>query len=241
MRKAKTLFLVGVTVAGVLAILLQHEQNRQLVPELEGVREANAKLETSQPTPNPEQTQSDNQTNSSEEVQSELLRLRSIATKASRQEAEIAQLRKELDQLRARTLNGPAAASSNSDALSAYLGAAVESPPNLDPAYTKDGLTAALQLAAQKAGISLKKVGIDDSEFPCLLGVVLDPGDWEKLKAQLRNMDGYEFHGSVGDDTRNAFSIVPSRAFPSAAGAQVNRRMNTRLQLFYDSFAAQQN
>jgi hypothetical protein len=241
MRKAKALFLGAVTVAGVLAILLQHEQNRQLVQELEGVREANAKLESSQAAPNPEQAQSASNTNSVEELQSELVRLRGAATRAARAETEIAQLRKELERLRARTPSMVAGSSSNSDTLSAYLGTAVEPPPNLDPAYSKDGLSAAIQVAAQKAGISLKKVGIDDSEFPFLIGIVSEPGDWGKLKTQLSSLEGYEFHGSVGDDTSHTFSIVPSRAFPPATSAQVNRRMNTRLQLFYDSFTAQQN
>lgn len=236
MRKVKALFFFAVTVAAVLIILLQHEQNRQLIQELASVREANARLESVQTATNSDQTQNDSQPKAVEEMQSELLRLRGVVSKAAGAQAENVQLRKELERLRAQTASG--GVGSNSDMLSTYLGAPVETPPNLEPAYSKEGLFTALQVAAQKAGISLKKVTMDDSEFPFLTGVVCDPGDWEKLKAQLRNMEGYEFHGSVGDDTRNTFCIVPSRAF-GGSSMQVNRRMNTRLQLFYDNFTAQ--
>jgi len=239
MRKATALFLVAITIAAVVTILLQHEQNRQLVQELGGVREENARLTSLQPAPNPDQTENSTQPKAVEELQSELVRLRGLASKAGRQETEIAQLKAELEQLRVRTANGAAAPSSNPDSLSAYLGAVVETPPNLDPAYSKDGLLAAIQVAAQKAGVSLKKVSVDDSEFPFLIGVVSEPGDWEKLKAQLRNTDGYEYHGAVGNDTSNTFSIVPSRAYSPGSSGQINRRINARLQLFYDTFSAQ--
>lgn len=241
MRKVKALFVGGVILAGVLTILLQHEQNRQLVQELAGVREANARLESMQAATNSDRTPDDNRPEAVEELQSELIRLRAVATKAARTEAERTQLRTELERLHAQTPNGVAGPSANSDTLSAYLGGAVEAPPNLDPAYSKEGLSVALQAAAQKAGVSLKKVAFDDSEFPILLGVVCEPGDWEKLKAQLRTMNGYEYHGSVGDDGRNTFCIVPSQAFPAASSVQVSRRMNARLQLFYDSFSGQGN
>ena len=57
-----------------------------------------------------------------------------------------------------------------------YLGNPVAPPANLDAAYTKEGLTHAMQVAAQNAGISLVKIEIDDSEFPFLVGVVLRSG-----------------------------------------------------------------
>ena len=54
-------------------------------------------------------------------------------------------------------------------ALYDYLGDPVTMPTNMDAAYTKKGLTSAMQDAAQAANISLMKVEVDDSEFPFLI------------------------------------------------------------------------
>jgi DNA-directed RNA polymerase specialized sigma24 family protein len=55
-----------------------------------------------------------------------------------------------------------------------------------DPgAYTKEGLSKALQLAARNAGVALKIVAIDDSEFPCLMGVRCEENDFEKVRQQM--------------------------------------------------------
>ena len=229
MRKAKVLLLVAITVGAVTTILLQHEQNRQLVQELTAVREENSRLTSLQPAPNSDKTENRTQPKAVEELQSELVRLRGLASKAGRQETEITQLKAELEQLRTRTPNGAGTPSSDPDTLSAYLGSAVETPPNLDPAYSKDGLLGAIQVAAQKAGVSLKKVSVDDSEFPFLIGVVSEPGDWEKLKAQLRNTDGYEYHGAVGNDTSNTFFHCSIASIPSGQqrpNQSANQRTN---------------
>ena len=53
-----------------------------------------------------------------------------------------------------------------------YLGEPVPLSANTDAAYTKAGLTGALQDAAQAASVTLTEVEIDDSEFPPLVGVV---------------------------------------------------------------------
>jgi len=241
MGKIKWLITIVVSITVVSTIWLQHEQNRELVQELEHVRQEKATLEPPQVPPNPEQAQSEIKPKKVEEMESELMRLRGAASLATRVEAENTQLRQEVERLRVQVNGSAGSASQNSDALSGYLGPTVETPANLDPAYTKDGLSAAIQLAAQKAGISLKKVGIDDSEFPFLIGVNSQPGDWEKLKAQLNGLDGYEYHGSVGDDTSHAFSIIPTRAYPAGAVQHVMRRLNVRTQQYYDSFTAQQN
>jgi hypothetical protein len=74
--------------------------------------------------------------------------------------------------------------------LLAYLGAPVPPPADMDAKYTKEGLSKAVQLAARKAGIKLKKVMIDDSEFPFLVGIVCEGPDFPKRKAQFNKMDG---------------------------------------------------
>jgi hypothetical protein len=132
-------------------------------------------------------------------------------------------------------------------ALLAYLGDPVPPPANMDAKYTKEGLSNAIQLAARSAGISVKKMAVDDSEYPFLVGVTCGGSDFVKLKNQIKNMDGYEYEGSVGNDrksdggdTCNVFSIVPGRAYPKAAGQQIDHRLTLRYQVFYDKLVAQE-
>ena len=113
-------------------------------------------------------------------------------------------------------------------ALYAYLGNPIDPPSDLNAAYTKDGLTAAIQTAAQKAGITLVSLEIDDSEFPFLAGVVFaKPGDQEKLEgARYAGCLLIRFRsGGVGGDDAYAFNIVPHSTFPSGLGQQIYRRM----------------
>jgi hypothetical protein len=128
-----------------------------------------------------------------------------------------------------------------------YLGNPVEPPANMDARYTREGLTNAILLAAQDAGITVKKVAIDDSEFPFLVGVICAGSDFPTLKNQIKKMDGYEYNGSIGNDinsdgsdTCNAFSIVPSRVYPREAAQQIYRRLWLRQQVFYDKVNRQE-
>lgn len=47
-----------------------------------------------------------------------------------------------------------------------YLSEPVQAPADLEAAYSKQGLTGAVQMAAKNAGVTLKKLEIEDSEFP---------------------------------------------------------------------------
>ena len=108
----------------------------------------------------------------------------------------------------------------------------------MDAAYTKDGLIKAIQTAARKAGISVKRVEIEDSEFPFLVGVICKEGDYSKLKDQLRKMEGYEYNGSVGSNTHNAMNIVPYRVFPSAFAGRINHRTGLRMQVLHEKISS---
>jgi RNA polymerase sigma factor (sigma-70 family) len=160
----------------------------------------------------------------------ELLRLRGEVGRLLQESKDTEALRQEVRRLR----SGQAAGTTGADNLAQYLGTTVEPPANLEPAYSKQGLLDALQLAARNAGVSLKKVQVEDSEFPYLLGVITEPGDWEKLKAQLRKLDGYEYSGAVGSDTFNAFNITPPRILSSPPDQNTFRRISLRMQVFAD-------
>jgi len=117
-------------------------------------------------------------------------------------------------------------------ALLQYLGEPVEPPADLDAAYSKEGLIKAVQTAARNAGISLKRVEIDDSEFPFLVGVICKDGDYAQLTEQFGKMSPYEYGGSVGSHTHNALNLVPWRAFPQQASERISHRLGVRMQVF---------
>jgi len=142
--------------------------------------------------------------------------------------------------LRNKSAFSPASLSGPNRVLLEYLGNPVEPPANMDARYTREGLTNAMLLAARHAGITLKKIAIDDSEYPFLAGVICGGSDFPKLKNQIKKMDGYEYNGSVGNDinsdgsdTCNAFSIVPYRVHPQEARQRIDHRLMLRYQVFY--------
>ncbi|MGA2175802.1 MAG: hypothetical protein ABSH38_12560 [Verrucomicrobiota bacterium] len=125
-------------------------------------------------------------------------------------------------------------------ALFEYLGDPVPPPSRLDARYTTDGLSNAVQLAASKAGITLKRMVIDDSEFPGVIAIVVPEGDSAKIDDQLRAMAGYEYNGSVSSSTCKVFNLVPWRAFPTDVVKRIGRRLGLREQVLYDKTSAQQ-
>jgi hypothetical protein len=138
------------------------------------------------------------------------------------------------------SLTGP------NQALLEYLGNPVATPADLDARYTGDGLIHAVQLAAQNAGIIVKKVAIDKSEYPFLVGVFCGGADALKLKAQLKKMSGYDYGGAVGNDTNadgsdtcNAFSLVPHQSFPQEIAQAISHRLLLRQQVFYNHLVTQ--
>lgn len=184
------------------------------------------------------------------QLRGEVARLRDAASRAMRAEAELAQLKSGL-----KAPPAGAAPDASSSALVAYLGEAVPPPPNLDPAYSKEGLANAIQQAAQLAGVSLKKVEIDTSEFPFLVGVVYDSGtdfeqsastrervksDFGKLSDQFKKIPGYEYRGSVGGAPGiYTYDLTPyDRFVPAEARERIERRTLLRLKMFSEQLGA---
>lgn len=135
------------------------------------------------------------------------------------------------------------AASTNSpnQALFEYLGNPVQPPADMNAAYTKEGLTQAVQSAAQAAGISLVNLQVDDSEFPFLVGVTFaKKGDEEKLKEQIFANAAYASSGGVGGDFSCAMNIVPSSAFPDGTRRSIYHRMTLREAVLCDKLTATQ-
>jgi hypothetical protein len=122
-----------------------------------------------------------------------------------------------------------------------YLGNPVVPPADMDAAYTKEGLTRAMQSAAQNAGVSLVKLEIDDSEFPFLIGLVFaEKGDKEKFMAQIGGMKAYARSGGVGGEMSYAMNLVPHHAFPSDTSERIYHRMMLREAVLCDKISARQ-
>jgi hypothetical protein len=248
----KRIVIIAIIAAFSVAILFQLQTTAPLRRELAAVNEENARLRqnlTAQEQDsltsslrvgsNADEKPGEPQQKSLQELESEVMRLRGVASRAMRAEAEVAQLKSALESHQVSTTAAVPDANSGSNAFLAYLGEAVPPPSNIDPAYSKEGLLNALQKAAQLAGISLRKVEIETSEFPFLAGVVCDSdADFEKVKAQFKNMPAYEYGGASSSRGRYAFNITPYRSYPSEAGQRIGRRTMLRMQMFFDQLAA---
>ena len=125
-------------------------------------------------------------------------------------------------------------ASRPNQALYEYLGNPVAPPIGLDAAYTKAGLTSAVQDAAQAANISFKKFDIDDSEFPFLVGVVwANNGDYDKLEGQLRKA-GYKVSNFIRGDPACVMDITPNASYPTHDRSQIQNRSDLRERIFFE-------
>jgi hypothetical protein len=126
------------------------------------------------------------------------------------------------------TLTGP------NQALFEYLGEPVDPPADMDALYSKEGLIKAVHRAADKAGISVRRVEVDDSEYPFLVGIICNEGDYPKLTVQLRKLQGYEFNGGVSSPTHSAMNLVPYRVWPPGTGERIGHRTGLRTQVLFD-------
>ncbi len=129
---------------------------------------------------------------------------------------------------------GPVSLTGPNQALLEFLGDPVAPPADMAAAYSKDGLIKAIQTAARNAGISVKRVEVDDSEYPFLLGIICQEGDYRKLTDQLRKMQAYEYNGCISSSTHSALNLVPHRAFPRAVIQRIDHRTGLREQVLFD-------
>ena len=117
----------------------------------------------------------------------------------------------------------------------AFLGKSVAAPADLDSKYTPTNLIAAFTAMSKKAGWSIQRLAVDDSEFPFLVyGVVT--GRHELVEKEIREMKGYEYGGSVRGSTGDgstyfSLNMVPRDQYPSDMAAVCKRRLMIRLQM----------
>ncbi len=130
--------------------------------------------------------------------------------------------------------SGPVSLTGPNQVLFEYLGEPVDPPKDMDALYGKEGLIKAVHRAAEKAGISVKRVEVDDSEYPFLVGIICNEGDYPKLTDQLRKLEGYEFNGGVSSPTHSAMNLVPYRVWPPGFGERIGHRTGLRTQVLFD-------
>lgn len=129
---------------------------------------------------------------------------------------------------------GSGALANANRAIFEYLGEPVEPPTDLDPKFSREGLSNALRSAVQNAGASLH-VQVEDSEFPFLVGLVGQGAraSYSRIMTELKQM-GYSDQGSVGSETCQSMNIVPYDAFPRDASQRISHRLMVRQQIFFD-------
>ncbi|HEY1793527.1 MAG TPA: hypothetical protein VGG34_11465 [Opitutaceae bacterium] len=122
-------------------------------------------------------------------------------------------------------------------AILAYLGNPVPPPPSLDPRYTRPSLIAAFKSLGAQLGLAIDRLDVDESEFPFILyGVSDGPCDYHALAKGFRQMEGYDYCGSVtrslpGGRMSFAIDIIPRDQIPTARAADCRRRLMIRLQM----------
>ena len=122
-----------------------------------------------------------------------------------------------------------------------YLGDPVRPPATLNESYFPTNLLAAFIALSKKRGLQIKKLEVDDSEFPFLVyGVVAGKTDFGWLVPDLREMKGYAYGGSVvgsADEGGTYFSlnVIPHDQYPPGQFAACNRRLMVRLQMLADT------
>jgi hypothetical protein len=141
------------------------------------------------------------------------------------------------------TGNSGKAADSSNRAIIAFLGDPVPPPATLDPRYSPANLKAAFNSLCIKLNLKVQRLEVDDSEFPFVLyGLVIGRCDYHAFANGFRQMEGYDYGGSVtgiaqGWRTNFAIDIIPEGQLPEDRTRDCSRRLMIRLQMLADSAA----
>lgn len=126
-------------------------------------------------------------------------------------------------------------------AIMAYLGSPVPPPASLDARYFPTNLMAAFTALGKKQGLQIEKLAVDDSEFPYLVyGVLTGKHDFRELEADLNQMKGYDYCGSVvghtdKEGTYFSLNMIPHSQYSGSQFVACDRRLMVRLQMLADS------
>lgn len=127
-------------------------------------------------------------------------------------------------------------------ALFAYLGNPVPPPVNLNPRYLPESLVATFRQLSDNAGLKVRQLTVDTSEYPFLVyGSLEGAHDLVEIQKGLEKLPGYAYSGSSsgrGSYDGNfasffAINIVPREKNGDPTGA-ANRRLMLRLAMLQE-------
>ena len=124
-----------------------------------------------------------------------------------------------------------------------YLGDPVRPPAHLSETYSPANLLAVFTAVSKKRGVEIKKLKVDDSEFPFLIsGILAGKPDLGALETDVRQTNGYAYGGAVvgsmGDSsTYFSMNIIPYNQYPAGQAAACSRRLMVRLQMLADAIS----
>jgi hypothetical protein len=133
-------------------------------------------------------------------------------------------------------LDLPDRARSANAAILAYLGEPVFAPANIDSRHTPEGIANGFGLVAKKAKLDVRKLAVDDTEFPYIVyGVVEGERALSDIKSAVGAVSGYQYTGSVTGGVRGAtyfaMNMTPRDYYPRGTAEQIHRRLMVRLQM----------
>jgi len=124
-------------------------------------------------------------------------------------------------------------------ALLAYLGNPIAPPVGMDSLYNKENLLKAFTNLCQKAGLTITKLAVDDSEFPFLVYGTLAGRHTLPDATVFEEQKGYTYGGAVRGSfgegsTYFAVNMVPGSQYPPDKEQACHRRLMLRLQMLAD-------
>jgi hypothetical protein len=126
-------------------------------------------------------------------------------------------------------------------AIMAFLGNSVPPPANLDAKYSPTNLPAAFTALSAQAGLRVRKVKVDASEFPFLVyGLLEGKRNYGAIEKALTKTSGYEYGGSVVGTTEDgstyfSLNMIPVSQYPNGQALACHRRLMVRLQMLADA------
>ena len=124
-----------------------------------------------------------------------------------------------------------------------YLGDPVRPPAHLSNLLPGKSSGRLYRRATRARSQEIKKLKVDDSEFPFLLyGVLAGKPDLGPLETDIRQTTGYAHGGAVvgsmGDgSTYFSMNIIPYDQYPPGQAAACSRRLMVRLQMLADAIS----
>ncbi len=157
---------------------------------------------------------------------------RKVEQRAIQAEQDLTALQAAVDAAKPSIQAAATAAAEPNGVFSSFLGKPVQAPANLDPKYLPENLVSAFKDVSKNAGIEVKNVAVDTSEFPYVLyGTIDGQHSYRDIEAALKTLPGYTYGGSVTQGPVFALNMIPMSAVSDDQRDTAQRRLMIRLQM----------